>query len=316
MMTQYHASLLACILLLSAWAPAWAVPLEKIDSVLLAPAHPDLPRKPTDGNLLPVSVLLAQIPSLDQVSKLESLGFELISLKGKAIRLGRLLTGKISQDKLRLLAELPFVERVEPAFRKVVRKATTDSDVAGIGQAYEYTDDSGLPLNGEGVTVCVDDTLVDIFHPAYFKDDGGTFTWIDVNANGSFDPGTDAVDLNANNTVDVGELLSFFDAPINRVGGGLNNDDGVYQVDLDYLYNDHNGDGVRNFGPAQGFTENDPTYGEQLFYAVDQNGNNALDEGESLVGLATSKVVKAYWLDMGETGYLAPSCENMYVGII
>ncbi len=299
MTTQRMTLVLLCLLLgLGTSSLVWAEPLDKIDPALRTPVLPTIPQAMKRDNTLSVSVRLSSLPTGKQQLALQKAGFLPMTLKGQALGLGTLVFGRVSQDKLNAVASLPFVERIDAGFRKVLRPMDTAREATGIDQAYDYTDDNDLPVNGEGVTLCIDDSRVDLFHPAYFKDDGGTFDWLDVNENGSFDPGVDAVDLNDNGQADEGETLSFFDALINRDGGGLDNDDGVYQVDMDYLYNDRNSDSVRNYGSAEGFTEADPTYGEQLFYAVDQNGNNSLDVGESLVGLATSKVPRAYVLNM------------------
>ncbi len=48
----------------------------------------------------------------------------------------------------------------------------------------------------------------------------------------------------------------------------------MFMPDMDFLYNDKDGNGRRDYGTRRGFTENDPTYGELLFIAIDLNGNN------------------------------------------
>ena len=54
----------------------------------------------------------------------------------------------------------------------------------------------GVPLTGKGMVIGNLDAGIDVFHPSFFRPDGGLYPWIDVDKNGSFDPGTDAVDLN------------------------------------------------------------------------------------------------------------------------
>ena len=63
-----------------------------------------------------------------------------------------------------------------------------------------------------------------------------------------------------------------------------------YQPGSDWLYADLNGNGVRDYGPGQGFSESDPAYGEPLFTSDDINKNGLVDAGEKLVLLKTSKV--------------------------
>jgi subtilisin family serine protease len=128
------------------------------------------------------------------------------------------------------------------------------------------------------------DTGVDFFHPMLWFADGDTLDWLDVNGNTVFDPGTDAVDKNRNGTADAGELLRY------REISYSGNTSGVYDVNLDFLYNDVNSNGSRDYGTSAGFTESSPTYGEQWFVSLDANSNNRLNVGERVVGLKTSKI--------------------------
>jgi len=161
--------------------------------------------------------------------------------------------------------------------------------------AWDYTDPLGLPLTGEGMRIADFDTGIDVFHPSFFYADGDTFGWLDRDSNGRFNPGIDAVDLNKDGQYNSGELLRFTDGWIMDYAGafglsGINNDDNMYQPKWDWLYNDRNGNAVREFGPAAGFTENDPTFGEPYFITLDENDNDKLDPGEKLVALGTSKI--------------------------
>lgn len=152
-------------------------------------------------------------------------------------------------------------------------------------------------LTGAGITVADIDTGVDVFHPLLFRADGGTFSWLDVDGNGSFDPGQDAVDLNGNGTPEANENLRFVDGTSLQFDGfprpydvpGTN--DGVFRTDMDWLYNDANGNGQRDYGPG---TDSLPALGERVFLVADTNGNRALNLGEILHGLGTSRVAKVY----------------------
>ena len=97
-------------------------------------------------------------------------------------------------------------------------------------------------------------------------------------------PEKDVVDLNGNGVADPGEILRYKE--ISYTG----NTSGVYDANLDFLYNDANNNGARDYGTSAGFTETSPTYGEQWFITLDTNGNNRLDVGERLVGLKTCKI--------------------------
>lgn len=147
-----------------------------------------------------------------------------------------------------------------------------------------------FPYDGTGVVIANIDTGVDIFHPGFFHPDGGTFSWIDVNDNAIFDSGIDCVDLNGNGKPDSGELLRFYDAYCPDALGLIFRTTGVYDADLDWLYNDANVNGTRDYGPDAGFTEMSPSFGERIFIIDDINSSNRLEPGEFLICLGTSKI--------------------------
>lgn len=161
--------------------------------------------------------------------------------------------------------------------------------------AWSYQDPLGYPLTGKGMRVADFDTGIDVFHPSFFYANGDTFDWLDLNQNGIFNAGNDAVDLDRNGQYTSGEILRFLDGWIYDVaqvwsGDARGNDDNIYQTYWDWLYNDQNGNAQRDFGPSAGYTESDPTFGEPLFIALDDNDNGALDVGEKLVALGTPKI--------------------------
>jgi subtilisin family serine protease len=153
----------------------------------------------------------------------------------------------------------------------------------------KFLDKNGNPLTGKGVVVGDVDSGIDIFNPFFFFADGGEFDWIDIDKDGMFTPGTDAVDFNKNGKADPDEILNFIGMK-NATYGMLKFNSKEYKADIDFLYMDKNKNGKRNFGEKDGFTENDPTYGEQLFICIDKNSDNKLSVGEKLIALNTSKV--------------------------
>jgi subtilisin family serine protease len=148
----------------------------------------------------------------------------------------------------------------------------------------------GTHLTGAGITICDIDSGIDIFHPLFFRADGGAFAWVDVDGDGLFTPGVDGIDLDGSGTpvvlkVQDSVITNFYDNDPR-----FDSDNPGFDISLDYLYADANGNGTRDFGPAKGFLETDPTYGERLFVADDVNHNGKLDLGEKIVALGTSKI--------------------------
>ncbi len=136
---------------------------------------------------------------------------------------------------------------------------------------------------GEGVVIANFDTGIDIHHPDFFYPRTGlTYDWIDDDDNGMFSPLLDCVDLNRNDACDANERLGLETFPN---AGGVR-----FDPKKDWLYNDANTNGGRDYGTADGFSEVDESYGETIFITYDANGNNTLDFGEKLTPLGESKV--------------------------
>lgn len=152
----------------------------------------------------------------------------------------------------------------------------------------KFVDKNGQPLTGKGVVIGDVDSGIDVFHPFYFFADGGEFDWIDANGDGAYTPGSDAVDVNSNGTAEPEEIIRHI--KMNNKTYGLIKGSRDFEADMDFIYNDKNGNRKRDFGVKDGFTEQDPTYGEQYYIVRDVNGNNKLDTGEKLSALGTSKV--------------------------
>jgi MYXO-CTERM domain-containing protein len=212
--------------------------------------------------------------------------------------LGTVVAARVTEAGLARLARASFVRRVELDMVSPWRPPL-DYTAAEIGApaVWAALDTAGVPLSGEGVVVADIDSGIDPFHPMFFRADGAYYEWIDVDEDGRFEPGLDAVDLNANGSADAGESIGFVDgvayslasfAPI------LGTDNGIYEAGWDYLYVDANDNGRRDFGPAAGYSDADPTFGEPLLVADDVNGDGWLDPGERLVALGTSKIRAVY----------------------
>lgn len=165
-------------------------------------------------------------------------------------------------------------------------------------ETWPALDQEGVPITGAGVTAGVIDSWIDIFHPSFFRADGGYFDWVDMNENGVFDPGVDAVDWDRDGKGESKEVLRLAKGTVawhNEMGMPEKENDGDnFVTDLDWLWMDHNGNGKREWGIGPGFSESFPSYGEPYFVADDVNGSGSLEKGEKLVGLNTCKVKAIY----------------------
>lgn len=154
--------------------------------------------------------------------------------------------------------------------------------------AWQVDDAYGEPLSGEGVLICDVDTGVFYYHPAFFKLDGNSYNWIDVDGSGALSTG-DVVDLDQNGLPGANERLRYHEA---SGTSGYGNTAG-YDPNFDFLYNDANNNGRRNYGPPS-YGELSPCFGEIYFLTDDTNQNNELDVGERLLSLGESKIRAIY----------------------
>lgn len=217
---------------------------------------------------------------------------------GRPWHIGRIYSAMVPWDAVRDLALVREIERIELA-RAPGQIPHLDVSVPEIeaDRVWRLGDHLGLPLDGTGVVAADFDSGIDVFHPLFFQADNGTYEWLDVDGNGRFDPGVDAVDLNGNGRQDEGERLALIEAPLIQNGAGWM--DGFFDTDLDWLYADADEDGERDYGPEAGYTDNDPCFGELLFIVEDGNHNGRLDPEEWLIGLGTSKLIATLvWPDV------------------
>jgi len=204
----------------------------------------------------------------------------------RAIGINNRFPVEINFDQLAALGQMPEIAAVQPSWRPVrVPPLDVSRSQIQAEAAWKLKDQQGRALTGKGVLIADFDTGVDFFHPLLWFADGDTLRWLDVNRNGVFDSGNDAVDKNHNGVADTGEILRYKEL---AYPGG--NTASVYDANLDFLYTDANNNGARDFGVNAGFTESSPTYGEQWFITLDANNDNRLRVGERLVGLKNSKI--------------------------
>lgn len=153
----------------------------------------------------------------------------------------------------------------------------------------KFVDKDGNPLTGKGIIIGDMDSGIDVFHPFFFFADGGEFNWIDVNSDSKFTPGTDGVDFDNDGKISDTEILNYLEID-NKTMGSVKSDRSIYNPDMDFLYNDKNKNGKRDFGEQSGFSESDPTYGEQFFIPANFEAKDLIP-GEKIIGLKTSKVI-------------------------
>lgn len=240
--------------------------------------------------------------------------------RGQVWRLGRLCAVMAPWDSISALSRIGEIERIELA-RAPGASLHLDVSVPEIEAdgAWEIDDYLGRPIDGAGVIAADFDSGIDVFHPMFFHLDGGVYEWIDMGDDGRFDPGEDAVDLDGDGREDEGERLVLLEGVLLSSGRGWQ--DGYYDTDLDWLFVDTDLDGERDFGPAAGYTDLDPSFGEMIFVADDANHNGQLDVGELLIGLGTSKILATLiWpdtiryrgMDLIETPVVDPFWEEHY----
>ncbi len=243
-----------------------------------------------------VAILFAQASALgdERLLRMEQeLGIEFDRQDGRLIEQGRVRGAWAPWSSLADLARWPGVERVDSLWKPAVAPCLDLSvHETGAWDLWTLTDQGGWPVTGRGVTIAVFDYGVDVFHPDFWRVDGGSYPWLDVNGNSAFDAGVDAVDLDRDGWTAPGELLNLLDSTSDSADPVTATGDGRFHPAWDWLYNDANRNGQRDYGSGAGYGELNPTYGERLFHLDDTNHNAVVDVGESLLALGTNKVVK------------------------
>ncbi len=237
----------------------------------------------------PVLIELDHIATSADFARLSAAGVEIVTA-GIPIAYDRFIAARVDEKSATAIAALSDLRRVTLAAHPNRIPLDHSAELLKLDDA-RGSQPAVDRLTGQGITIADEDTLVDVFEPALFRADAGYFDWIDVNKNGSFTPGVDAIDVNANGVVDPGEVanalsvqtVDAYEQPVSAV----RNDD--FDPGLDWLYIDTNGNGARDYGPANGFTETTPGFGEPLFVPDDVNINGKLDIGERVIQLGTSK---------------------------
>ncbi len=253
-----------------------------------------------------VYLIFKRAPDAQRLDALEASGVRFVHrersdrarARGRSRSIGRAHIGRIYPARVpwRLLStlssadDLDRIEAIQPRKRVPAMDVSLPEVEADRLALIPRAEARGL--SGRGLQVAAFDTSVDLYHPALFKPDGGLYSWLDLDGDGVFTPGLDAVDLNGDGAWQEGETLrllenAFFDV---QYGPQL---DGYLDADHDWLYADTNENGERDYGLDKGYDDDSPAYGEPLFVVEDINADLDLNPGERLIRLGTSKVLAA-----------------------
>ncbi len=239
---------------------------------------------------VPIAVHFRGGPDEVLLREVEALGVRLLRRANGSHRGGgHFVLARATEGQIAKLAALPSVREVELDRPGGGVLRPLEGTVAEIQAHAVWREGSAdIALTGQGMVVCNIDSGIDIFHPLFFRPDAGYYTWQDVDDSGHFTSGVDTVLLG-------GEAirLRIHDGIIrNRYNGSVlfGSDDPALAPGMDWLYADANHNAVRDQGPAAGYDDNSPSFGEMWFAVDDVNGNGRLDLDEHIVGLGSSKV--------------------------
>jgi subtilisin family serine protease len=235
------------------------------------------------------SLRFVAAPTGADFERMRALGLRFVEGKDGPLGSRSVFAVTVPWSALPRLYEDPALARLEAAWRPgsppplAQSRPQIETEIA-----WQVEDGGGAPLSGAGVTICDIDTGVWYYQHNFFRLSGEIFDWLDEDGSGGLSLG-DAVDLDDNGLAGPDESLTFLEAGgVSQYGNG-----GGFDADFDWLYNDADTDGQRDYGsPAYG--ENDPCYGERLFLVDDTNANGQLDPGESLLALGASKIRAIY----------------------
>jgi len=220
-------------------------------------------------------------PSAAQLRELADLGVEFFDQHGRTV-----YPARIPFSGLPALQDRADIASIECGWHPVSVPSLARSAIeVEADQVWEIASPAGGTVTGKGVLICDIDTGVNYFHSSFFKLDGEVFTWLDVDNSGDLSS-RDAVDLNSNGRADPGEKLRWKEAiGTARFGNVL----GVFDADLDILFNDTDNNEIRDYGPPR-FGEDSPCYGERLFLCDDLNADGRLNVGEPLLSLGDTRI--------------------------
>ena len=249
--------------------------------------------------IVPLLIRFGATPSAQVMAELtaEGVWFYPGARGHKLLHLGVFFPARASVRGLAALKRNPAVLQVDlDAVLDLATPLDLTSKLIGVRDVWPQQV-KGVSLAGKGMTFGLIDTGIDVRHPDFFRADGGVYAWLDVDKDGLFTPGTDAVDLDGDGKAGSGETLHSMDAVVwnlytTKPMLGTNNN--TFDANTDWLFADTNGNGKRDYGSAAGYTDASPAFGEPLFLIQDLDGDGALDPEEKVVLLKSSKIKAVY----------------------
>ncbi len=305
------AVLLSTLVAALALAPTLLAGDARLDPLLRGPEFwpsVDLPGFPRMAEGEPVAALLRVEDGLDDVQRrsLEAAGLSFRRKEsGALVNVGATWVVDGTPAVLRRLAEEGWGIQVA----RPLDLASPPTRVTGpLVEADALMAAGSTPLDGftgRGVKVMDVDSGIDPFHPHLFRADGGAWPWVDVDGDGELDPGDDGIDLDGDGEIDDDEVLHLMDAwrmeyDPDTWQPEVVGQDGDLDPASDFLWLDADDDGERDFGAGEGFTEEDPAYGEWILVPDDVDSDGVVDPDERLLLLGTSRIEVAWTSDLTE----------------
>jgi hypothetical protein len=239
----------------------------------------------------PEVAAIVRLPGLDPATRaaLEAEGVRFRNAPdGRTRRLGALHPVRATKAVLAGLARRGIDVRVSRPIAMAPEVYQTAIETQAVDLRGHAPTPTQGPL-GHRVVLGTFESGLDLFHPHFFRADGGAWPWVDVDEDGAFTPGIDAVDANLDGEIEASETLRLLDYGF-TVGQSVEGYAGTFQTAWDYLWLDSDDSGVREFGAEGGYSESSPGYGEAMFLPDDADGDGQLSPDERIILLKTSQV--------------------------
>ena len=245
-----------------------------------------------DSGLAPVLIELDGAVTPTIRTKLAQAGIR--SELGRSATFSRFVAASIDGKTLSRLSKLQEVRRitfVPPRGPRPLDHTTQLLNVAAARGANPAIDQ----VTGRGMLVADTDSNADVFHPHFFHGDAGYYDWIDVDDDGEFEPGVDAIDFDGDDEAGPTEIAQLLmAATYDRAGGEIPARGSTFDPGIDWVFLDENENGERDFGAEDGFDDSIPALGEPLFVPDDVDADGVVERGERFVRLGTSKFRKVH----------------------